>query len=75
MAGSSVQVKEAFFIFQTSLIKVFYLKMKFNFIEFSLFGPMPASKSNEEWAIFYKTALQRREDSPMASPTVSFAPM
>ena len=75
MAGSLVQVKEAFFIFQTSLIKFLYLKMKSNFIEFSLFGPMPASKSNEEWAIFYKTALQRREDSPRTSPTVSFAPM
>ena len=48
MAGSLVQVKEAFFIFQTSLIKFLYLKMKSNFIEFSLFGPMPASKSNEE---------------------------
>ena len=44
-------------------------------MEFSLFGPISTSKSNEEWTIFYKTALQRQEDRPRASPTVSFAPV
>lgn len=58
----------------SNCLKFFYLKIKSNCIELSLFGLMPALESNEEWAVFYKTALPRSEDSPRASPLCPLPP-
>lgn len=75
MAGARLSQGSFFYFSDISNKGLLFKDETTNFIEFSLFGPMPASKAMKNEPSFTKQPFKDGEDSPMASPTVSFAPM